>query len=178
VIRPRRLATVDLGTNTVRLLVVEADDHGNDGGDDGAWRALHQTQRVTRLGEGQASEGRLLLARTAAAVADRAAPRAPRRHPRPDRPARSKGGNRREFVARLEADGRARGGRLARTRRLTLKVTPGCPASARRSSLRHRRGSTSSCSPGAARGGRGGLRLGGAPGGRSERPGGWDARPA
>ena len=68
-IRPRRLATVDLGTNTVRLLVVEADDRG----DDGAWRALHQTQRVTRLGEGQASEGRLLpepMRRTAAAVAE------------------------------------------------------------------------------------------------------------
>ena len=84
-IRPRRLATVDLGTNTVRLLVVEADDEG----DDGAWRALHQTQRVTRLGEGQASEGRLLpepMRRTAAAVAEFALGRArARRHPRPDR---------------------------------------------------------------------------------------------
>ena len=63
--RPRRLATVDLGTNTVRLLVVEVSD--------GGWRALHQTQRVTRLGEGQAAAGRLLpepMRRTAAAVAD------------------------------------------------------------------------------------------------------------
>jgi exopolyphosphatase/guanosine-5'-triphosphate,3'-diphosphate pyrophosphatase len=51
--RPRRLATIDLGTNTVRLLVVEA--HGR------AWRPLGQGQRVTRLGEGQARAGRRLL---------------------------------------------------------------------------------------------------------------------
>jgi len=50
----RRLATVDLGTNTVRLLVVEAEG--------GTWRSLHQSQRVTRLGEGQADAGRLLEA--------------------------------------------------------------------------------------------------------------------
>ena len=63
--RPGRLATVDLGTNTVRLLVVEAAG--------GAWRPLHQTQRVTRLGEGQAAAGRLLpepMRRTAVAVAE------------------------------------------------------------------------------------------------------------
>ncbi|HET8578890.1 MAG TPA: Ppx/GppA phosphatase family protein [Methylomirabilota bacterium] len=48
----RCLATVDLGTNTVRLLVVEADGS--------QWRLLHQTQRVTRLGEGQEAAGRLL----------------------------------------------------------------------------------------------------------------------
>jgi exopolyphosphatase/guanosine-5'-triphosphate,3'-diphosphate pyrophosphatase len=63
--RPDRLATVDLGTNTVRLLVVESVD--------GAWRVLHQTQRVTRLGEGQAAAGRLLpepMRRTADAVAE------------------------------------------------------------------------------------------------------------
>ena len=62
--RPGRLATVDLGTNTVRLLVVDVAG--------GAWRALHQAQRVTRLGEGQAAAGRLLpepMRRTAAAVA-------------------------------------------------------------------------------------------------------------
>lgn len=62
---PGRLATVDLGTNTVRLLVVDAAG--------GAWRALHQAQRVTRLGEGQAAAGRLLpepMRRTAAAVAE------------------------------------------------------------------------------------------------------------
>jgi exopolyphosphatase/guanosine-5'-triphosphate,3'-diphosphate pyrophosphatase len=50
----RRLATVDLGTNTVRLLVVEAEDR--------EWRPLHESQRVTRLGEGQAEAGRLLEA--------------------------------------------------------------------------------------------------------------------
>lgn len=50
----RRLATVDLGTNTVRLLVVEVEG--------GEWRRLHQSQRVTRLGEGQAAAGRLLEA--------------------------------------------------------------------------------------------------------------------
>jgi exopolyphosphatase/guanosine-5'-triphosphate,3'-diphosphate pyrophosphatase len=60
-----RVATIDLGTNTVRLLVVEAAG--------GAWRALHQAQRVTRLGEGQAAAGRLLpepMRRTAAVVAE------------------------------------------------------------------------------------------------------------
>ncbi|HEU4438886.1 MAG TPA: Ppx/GppA phosphatase family protein [Methylomirabilota bacterium] len=63
--RPDRLATVDLGTNTVRLLVVELVG--------GTWRALHQAQRVTRLGEGQAGAGRLLpepMRRTAAVVAE------------------------------------------------------------------------------------------------------------
>lgn len=48
----RRLATIDLGTNTVRLLVVEVEGQ--------AWRSLHQSQRVTRLGEGQAAAGLLL----------------------------------------------------------------------------------------------------------------------
>jgi exopolyphosphatase/guanosine-5'-triphosphate,3'-diphosphate pyrophosphatase len=42
----RRLAAIDLGTNTVRLLVVEASG--------AEWRGLHAEQRVTRLGEGQA----------------------------------------------------------------------------------------------------------------------------
>jgi exopolyphosphatase / guanosine-5'-triphosphate,3'-diphosphate pyrophosphatase len=63
--RPDRLATVDLGTNTVRLLVVESIG--------GVWRPLHQTQRVTRLGQGQAAAGRLLpepMRRTAAVVAE------------------------------------------------------------------------------------------------------------
>ena len=60
-----RLATVDLGTNTVRLLVVDATDRG--------WRPLHQTQRVTRLGEGLTAAGRLLpepMRRTAEVVAE------------------------------------------------------------------------------------------------------------
>jgi len=62
---PRRLASIDLGTNTVRLLVVEAAE-GQD------WRPLYQTQRVTRLGEGQAGAGQLLegpMRRTLDAVA-------------------------------------------------------------------------------------------------------------
>ena len=47
----RRLAAIDLGTNTVRLLVVEASGP--------EWRALHEEQRVTRLGQGQAATGLL-----------------------------------------------------------------------------------------------------------------------
>lgn len=60
-----RLAAIDLGTNTVRLLVVETT--GID------WRVLHAEQRVTRLGEGQAGTGVLQAApmrRTAGAIAD------------------------------------------------------------------------------------------------------------
>jgi len=60
----RRLAAIDLGTNTVRLLVVEASG--------AAWRALHEEQRVTRLGEGQAGTGNLqpaAMRRTAEVVA-------------------------------------------------------------------------------------------------------------
>jgi exopolyphosphatase/guanosine-5'-triphosphate,3'-diphosphate pyrophosphatase len=40
-----RLATIDLGTNTVRLLVAETTAAG-------AWTVMHHEQRVTRLGEG------------------------------------------------------------------------------------------------------------------------------
>jgi exopolyphosphatase/guanosine-5'-triphosphate,3'-diphosphate pyrophosphatase len=61
----RRLATLDLGTNTVRLLVVELHDRG--------WRTLHEAQRVTRLGEGQAAAGKLVsraMERTVRAVAE------------------------------------------------------------------------------------------------------------
>lgn len=61
----RRLATVDLGTNTVRVLVVEAAGL--------SWRPLYQAQRVTRLGERQAVAGRLLdepMRRTIEAVAE------------------------------------------------------------------------------------------------------------
>jgi exopolyphosphatase/guanosine-5'-triphosphate,3'-diphosphate pyrophosphatase len=45
----RRLAAIDLGTNTVRLLVAEASGP--------EWRALHEEQSVTRLGQGQAATG-------------------------------------------------------------------------------------------------------------------------
>jgi exopolyphosphatase/guanosine-5'-triphosphate,3'-diphosphate pyrophosphatase len=66
----RRLATIDLGSNTVRYLLIETVGRG--------WRQIDQDQRVTRLGQGLAAAGRLgeaPMARTAAAVieyADRA----------------------------------------------------------------------------------------------------------
>jgi exopolyphosphatase/guanosine-5'-triphosphate,3'-diphosphate pyrophosphatase len=48
-----RLATIDLGSNTVRLLVAELS-----AGEPG-WRVVEAGQRVTRLGEGLARSGRL-----------------------------------------------------------------------------------------------------------------------
>ncbi|HEX9420590.1 MAG TPA: Ppx/GppA phosphatase family protein [Methylomirabilota bacterium] len=45
----KRVCAIDLGSNTVRLLVVEAS--GKD------WRVLHEDQRVTRLGQGLAATG-------------------------------------------------------------------------------------------------------------------------
>jgi exopolyphosphatase/guanosine-5'-triphosphate,3'-diphosphate pyrophosphatase len=104
--RARRLATVDLGTNTVRLLVVEVNGEAGAAG----WRALHQTQRVTRLGEGQAATGRLLpepMRRTAAAVAEfaHAARRLGATRVRiVATSAVREAANRGEFVARLEAE--------------------------------------------------------------------------
>lgn len=62
-----RLATIDLGTNTVRLLVADADPGV------ASWRVIEQQQRVTRLGEGSRASGRLgdgPAARTTAAVVD------------------------------------------------------------------------------------------------------------
>ena len=47
-----RLASIDLGSNTVHLLVVDV-------AADGAWRIVEHDQRVTRLGEGVARSGRL-----------------------------------------------------------------------------------------------------------------------
>ena len=64
--RSHRLATIDLGSNTVRYLCVDIDAAGQ-------WRAVDQAQRVTRLGEGMAASGRLAagpMARTAVAVAE------------------------------------------------------------------------------------------------------------
>jgi exopolyphosphatase / guanosine-5'-triphosphate,3'-diphosphate pyrophosphatase len=61
---PRRLAVIDLGTNTVRLLVAEAEAGP-------VWRAVHAEQRVTRLGEGLEPHGALgsePMARTSRAV--------------------------------------------------------------------------------------------------------------
>ena len=61
-----RLATIDLGSNTVRYLLVDVD--GREG-----WRVVDQDQRVTRLGEWLAATGRLgetPMARTATAVVE------------------------------------------------------------------------------------------------------------
>jgi exopolyphosphatase/guanosine-5'-triphosphate,3'-diphosphate pyrophosphatase len=59
------LAAIDLGSNTVRLLVAEV-------GAGPAWNVLDQDQKVTRLGEGLAASGRLgaePISRTVQAVA-------------------------------------------------------------------------------------------------------------
>jgi len=61
-----RLATIDLGSNTVRLLVADVIAPGR-------WHIVDADQRVTRLGEGLAASGRLgeaPAARTAATVAE------------------------------------------------------------------------------------------------------------
>ena len=60
-----RLAVIDLGTNTVRLLVADV-------GDAGPWTTVHAEQQVTRVGEGLQVTGELAeapMARTARAVA-------------------------------------------------------------------------------------------------------------
>lgn len=59
-----RLAAIDLGTNTVRLLIAEVDRPNT-------WRVIDEDQRVTRLGEALRSSGTLshdAMARTAAVV--------------------------------------------------------------------------------------------------------------
>jgi exopolyphosphatase/guanosine-5'-triphosphate,3'-diphosphate pyrophosphatase len=60
-----RVSTIDVGTNTVRLLVADVEGPG-------AWRVVAQHQTVTRLGEGLAAAGALgeaPMARTLAVVA-------------------------------------------------------------------------------------------------------------
>jgi exopolyphosphatase/guanosine-5'-triphosphate,3'-diphosphate pyrophosphatase len=62
-----RLATIDLGTNTVRLLVADAEPGTT------SWRVVDHHQRVTRLGEGSRAAGRLgegPASRTTAAVVE------------------------------------------------------------------------------------------------------------
>ena len=61
-----RLAVIDLGTNTVRLLVAELHPGAR-------WVSVHAEQRVTRLGEGMRTTGALgeaPMRRTAAAVTE------------------------------------------------------------------------------------------------------------
>jgi len=62
-----RVAAIDLGTNTVRLLVADVRPNG------AGWHTVLAEQRVTRLGEGLRATGALgdaAAARTAATVAD------------------------------------------------------------------------------------------------------------
>jgi exopolyphosphatase/guanosine-5'-triphosphate,3'-diphosphate pyrophosphatase len=62
-----RVAAIDLGTNTVRLLVADVTPQA------GGWRTVLAEQRVTRLGEGFRTTGELgevAAARTAATVID------------------------------------------------------------------------------------------------------------
>src|SRR5207247_8680188 len=61
-----RVATIDVGTNTVRLLVADVVGPAS-------WTVVDQRQTVTRLGEGLAAAGALgeaPMARTLAAVGD------------------------------------------------------------------------------------------------------------
>lgn len=61
-----RVSTIDVGSNTVRLLVADVEGPG-------AWRVVEQHQKVTRLGEGLAASGALgeaPMARTLALVSD------------------------------------------------------------------------------------------------------------
>lgn len=99
-----RLATIDLGSNTVRLLIADVEP-GTRG-----WRVVEADQRVTRLGEGVSASGRLgegPAERTSAVVAEYVR-RA--RHAGADRvaivatSAVREAANGRDFVARLERE--------------------------------------------------------------------------
>src|SRR5262245_66410824 len=61
-----RRAVIDLGTNTIRLLVAEV-------GDDRSWRSVHTEERWTGLGEGTRGASALAdaaMARTEATVVE------------------------------------------------------------------------------------------------------------
>jgi exopolyphosphatase / guanosine-5'-triphosphate,3'-diphosphate pyrophosphatase len=96
-----RLATIDLGTNSVRFLVADTAADG--------WRVVEEAQRVTRLGEGEAATGALgpvPMARTAATVADyvrRAEALGATRVRITGTSAVREAANRAEFVARVES---------------------------------------------------------------------------
>jgi len=47
-----RLASIDVGTNTVRLLIIQPEGKNS-------WRQIYQEQEITRLGEGLAQYKRL-----------------------------------------------------------------------------------------------------------------------
>lgn len=109
-----RLATIDLGTNTVRLLVADAEPGAR------AWRVVDQDQRVTRLGEGMHATGRLAdapAARTASTVLEYVAR------------ARASGADRIEIVAtsavREAGNGAAYARRLGRATGARVRVVSG-----------------------------------------------------
>jgi exopolyphosphatase/guanosine-5'-triphosphate,3'-diphosphate pyrophosphatase len=97
-----RLATIDLGTNTVRLLIADVERGA------ARWRTVEADQRVTRLGEGLARTGRLAdvpAERTAGAVTEyvaRARRAAAERIAIVATSAVREAANGREFAARLE----------------------------------------------------------------------------
>ncbi|HEV8585244.1 MAG TPA: Ppx/GppA phosphatase family protein [Methylomirabilota bacterium] len=108
------LATIDVGTNTVRLLIATVVP-GVAG-----WRTIHAEQRVTRLGEGAAATGELgeaPAARTAATVVEYVAR------------ARAAGATRVAIVAtsavREAANGRAFAAELERATGVAVRVITG-----------------------------------------------------
>jgi exopolyphosphatase / guanosine-5'-triphosphate,3'-diphosphate pyrophosphatase len=96
-----RLATIDVGTNSVRLLIADTVP--------GGWRVVEEAQRATRPGEGQSATGALgpvPMARTAGTVADyvrRAEALGATRVRITGTGAVREAANRAEFVARVES---------------------------------------------------------------------------